>query len=381
MEAEPDVVVVGAGPAGAVSALVAARAGLDVVIVDRAGFPRDKACGDALVHHAIAVLADLGVDHVLEGAQPVSSQRSASIQDLGRRHDGVPTPPEHRVQVLPRRVLDDRLVESALDAGAIIVQGTAVALDQPPDDRPSVTIRSSTGEANCTLRPRFVVGADGATSRVAQLIGARRRTPTNEAFALRRYASAEDGELAPHLDFMIDLDGCDPAHPAYGWVFPTSTSSANVGVCLWGPRAAKRSGTALKAFLAALPRVRPDLPALVPCSDALGGFIRFDAGSVRRVVGDVVLVGDAAGLSEPSSGEGISFALRSGMLAGEAIIGACDGFGTLEAYDEAVSRELLPRLADGMADLLSGSTVASADLLSPSSRPRQNTVSATSSAP
>lgn len=365
---DPDVVVVGAGPAGSVASLVMARSGLNVVMVDRAAFPRDKACGDLLLPRAVNVLRDLGIMGILDAALPVPRQRSVSAGDLNRRHDGVRVRSERAVHIIPRRDFDMQLVTSAVDAGVTLLHGQVTDIAQTPGSRPSVTalVRSNGSstdhEESLTLRPRFIVGADGATSRTAQLIGARTAVPHAQAFAFRCYAQAASPNLGEHLDFVVDLSAFGNTE-AYGWVFPTSAEAANVGVCLWGPSVGSRAASALDELFQILPDLRPDLPRLTPSSRPIGGFIRFDAATVSRVVGDVVLVGDAAGLTQPASGEGISYALRSGVLAAQTITAVTEGTGRLEDYETAVSRDLLPGIAAGLVNLQAGITVASSSLI------------------
>jgi geranylgeranyl reductase family protein len=312
-----DVAVIGAGPAGSVAGLVLARAGARVALVDKAAFPRDKACGDLIGPRGVQVLDELGVR--LSGTESVGDMRVVGPTGRSVRLPCRPgtTYPGHGV-ALPRLALDEALRTAAMDAGC--VARTARAGAPILDDGRLAGFELSDGSR---LHADAVIGADGATSRVASAAGLVDERRVLWGFALRAY-----------LDARVDLPTIvlwDEARrrgfPGYGWVFPGSGGQANlgVGVGVLGDRAAAgHAARSLGAFVGVLRRfgLLDDDARLPP--DRLGGWLKMGMVGTIPARGRVLLAGDAAGLVNPLQGEGISEALASGRAAAEAVL-ACPG--------------------------------------------------------
>jgi geranylgeranyl reductase family protein len=310
-----DVAVIGAGPAGSVAGLVLARAGARVALVDKAAFPRDKACGDLIGPRGVQVLDDLGVR--LAGTERVGDMRVVGPTGRSVRLPCRPgrTYPGYGV-ALPRLTLDQALRAAALDAGC--VGRTARAGAPILDDGRLTGFELSDGTR---LLADAVIGADGATSRVAAAAGLIEERRVLWGFALRAY-----------LDATVDLPTIalwDEARwrgfPGYGWVFPGPGRQANlgVGVGVLGDRtAAGHAARSLDAFVGVLHRFGVlDGAARVP-AQRLGGWLKMGMVGTIPARGRVLLAGDAAGLVNPLQGEGISEALASGRAAAEAVV-AC----------------------------------------------------------
>jgi menaquinone-9 beta-reductase len=289
--------VVGAGPAGAAAALEARRLRPDasVLLVDKAAFPRDKACGDGLGPHAVDELAALGAGHVLDGYPPIPGLRLRSPRGL--EVAGEPARPNW---VVPRAVLDARLVEAATAAGVELRQASARRLEQ----RDGLVLLD--GE----LAARVVVGADGANSTVRRLLGAPSNPDRALAIAIRGYAPAPPGRPEQLIAWVAE------GWPAYVWSFPTGTGVANVGYGLLRSR--------FHADRAELRRrLRDLLPEAEPDQDSLRAHhLPFSSFRPPPGRGQVLLAGDAASLVNPLSGEGIYYALASGRLAARAALTA-----------------------------------------------------------
>jgi menaquinone-9 beta-reductase len=274
-----DVAVIGAGPAGSVAALVLARAGARVALVDKAAFPRDKACGDLIGPRGVQMLDDLGVG--LAGTERVGDMRVVGPTGRSVRLPCRPgrTYPGHGV-ALPRFVLDEALRGAALDAGCIA--RTARAGAPVLHDGRLAGFELSDGTR---LLADAVIGADGATSRVAAAAGLVDERRVLWGFALRAY-----------LDAPVDLPTIvlwDEARwrgfPGYGWVFPGPGQQANlgVGVGVLGDRtAAGHAARSLGAFVGVLQRFGVlDHAARLP-AQRLGGWLKMGieaAASVHRV--------------------------------------------------------------------------------------------------
>lgn len=291
-----DLVIVGAGPAGAAAALAARSACPDrsVLLLDQAGFPRDKACGDAVSPHAVRVMAELGAAHAVAGYPRMSTFELTDGRTTTRARAG-------ETYTVPRYVLDDRLRAAALTVGAETAHHRVRSVEQTPG---YVVLD---GE----IAGRVVVAADGANSRIRRLLGHDRNPSRSLAVAMRGYAPG-DGRLI----HRIALD--DARWPAYGWSFAIGDGRANVG---WGTTVAGGDGLRATGGLGPVLRDRTTQMA-----DGAVGALRAHhlPLSTRRPPvwdGQVLLAGDAASLINPLSGEGIFYALLSGALAGRAAVG------------------------------------------------------------
>jgi menaquinone-9 beta-reductase len=290
-------VVVGAGPAGAAAALEARRLRPDaaVALVDKAAFPRDKACGDGIGPHATDELAALGASGVLEGYPPIRGLRLRSPS--GMEVAGDPARPNH---VVPRAVLDARLVEAATAAGAALHRATVRRLEQ----------HDGMVVVDGELAARVVVGADGANSAVRRLLGAPPNPDRALAIAVRGYASAPAGRPEQLIAWVAE------GWPAYVWSFPTGTGVANVGYGLLRSRFHGDRVELHRRLHDLLPEADPDPASL------RAHHLPFSSSRPPLGRGRVLLAGDAASLVNPLSGEGIYYALLSGRLAARAALTA-----------------------------------------------------------
>ncbi|HYN16553.1 MAG TPA: geranylgeranyl reductase family protein [Actinomycetes bacterium] len=292
-----DLVVVGAGPAGAAAALEARRLRPDasVLLVDKSAFPRDKACGDGLGPHAVDELAAMGAHGVLVGYPPIRGLRMRSPRGLEVAGD--PARPNY---VVPRAVLDARLVEAALAAGAGFRQARVRRLEQ----------RGGLVVVDGELAARVVVGADGANSTVRRLLGAPPNPDRALAIAVRGYGPAPAGRPEQLIAWVAE------GWPAYVWSFPTGTGVANVGYGLLRSHLGGARAELHRRLHDLLPEADPD-PASLRAHHLPFSSFRPPPGRGR-----VLLAGDAASLVNPLSGEGIYYALASGRLAARAALTA-----------------------------------------------------------
>jgi geranylgeranyl reductase family protein len=308
-----DVVVVGAGPAGAAAALGALRARPDarVLLLDRATFPRDKACGDGVAPHALDELARLGVADVLGDRVPVRRLVLQAPNGAEVAHDMA-----RPAYVVPREVFDARLVQRAVAAGAVLRQQTVRTVGVRPD-----------GAQVDDERARVVVAADGANGVVRRQLGLSRQPDTALALAVRGYApSRESGpDRVPEQRIVMAGGGS----PAYAWSFDAGDGTANVGFGMLLPRL-QEAGSHSKELLEA--RLRELLPGVEP-TRLRSHHLPLSSFRPQPEHGPVLLTGDALSLINPLTGEGIFYALLSGRLAGIAAV-------TGTSYADALRAEL-----------------------------------------
>jgi len=309
-----DVLVVGSGPAGSVAALVLARGGARVALVDKTAFPRDKACGDLVGPRGVRHLADLHIG--VADTQRVDDM--VVIGPTGRRvrlpcWEG-DTYPGYGF-ALPRSRFDAVLHDTAVGAGAHpFTARVGQALFDDNGELDGFELSDSTA-----LRADAVIGADGATSRVADAAGLVDPARVLWGFALRAYV--EDPVRVPHIVFWERERW--QGFPGYGWLFPGVGGRANIGLGL-GVLAERSAGSeaarCFDAFVADMRRKGVLVGAGDSVSARLGGWLKMGMVGTRPARGRVLLCGDAAGLVNPLQGEGISEAMGSGRAAAEALL-------------------------------------------------------------
>lgn len=334
----PRVIIVGAGPAGATAALTLARGrgGIETLLLERRALPRPKTCAGGLSPWTLALLGRLGLRERVEAE--AHAIRGALL--FNRHGEAVALRGRHRAAVLPRARFDALLVEEACRAGATLREGARVRALLLERGR----ARGVVLEGGETLEADAVVLATGA----APLGRAARREEERFFGILARYEGMRG--VADELELYLE----EEIRPHYAWVFPEGEERANVGLCF---RRGARGPSAHLLFETFLER-------------RLAGRLR-DATRVGRVVAQpidasvwprperlaapgLLRVGEAAGLVDAVSGEGIYHALESGLLAAASLL---EGGSAPEArYARAVQRALGPRLALGGALDLVGRT-------------------------
>jgi geranylgeranyl reductase family protein len=310
-----DVVVVGAGPAGAAAARSAAAAGARTLLLEKAVLPRYKRCGGGLIGPAQRALAEAGVDVAALARDQVGR---VTFSSQGRRRFTRET--AAFLPMVLRSELDAALVDVAVAAGATLRTSTTVGAYSEADG--VVTLGTPDGP----VRARAVVAADGSAGRAAAYVGV---VCEQVDIGLEAELPTPAGtDWAGHV--LLDWG---PVPGSYGWVFPKG-ATLTVGVI-----GARDQGEQLRAYYRSfVASLGLDLATAVHD----GGHqtkVRVPGSPLRR--GQVLVAGDAAGLLEPWTREGISFALRSGRLAGLAAAGR------LASYEQAVEAELGAEVAAG----------------------------------
>lgn len=314
-----DLVVVGGGPAGSAAALRARqlRPEARVLLLDRSDFPRDKACGDGIAAHGRDELELLGVPDLIADYRPtqvlsVISPGGAAVSATAARYN----------QVVPRKVFDARLVDAARERGVEVRRHKVRELTQ------------SAGEVvlDGEIRARTVVAADGANSTLRRLLGVRPTKEKHTAIAVRGYADLPESlERDTGAQFIAMQKA---GWPAYAWSFPIGDGTANVGFGMLLPKLRATGRPGKEVLHGRLAELLPDLPA----RDLLAHHLPLSPGRPGPGKGRVLLVGDAASLINPLTGEGIYYALVSGRLAGEAAVTAPAG--PLAAYRKGLAGAL-----------------------------------------
>jgi menaquinone-9 beta-reductase len=315
---EADVIVVGAGPAGSTTAYYLAQAGLDVLLLEKSRFPREKVCGDGLTPRGVKALVAMGIS---------VSEQDGWVRNKGLRVIGagqrmeLPWPelssyPDYGL-VRPRTDLDQMLARRAQQAGARLHEGVTVTgpvLDDRTGRITGVTAKSA-DDGERAYAARVIVAADGNSSRLSVSMGLRKRDDRPLGVAVRTYYRSPRHD-DDYLESWLDLWDGDRLLPGYGWIFGMGDGTSNVGLGLLNTSAAFRNTdyhALLRTWLAGMPaewgyteenRTQPIRGAALPM-----GFNR-----TPHYHRGLLLVGDAGGMVNPFNGEGIAYAMESGEL-------------------------------------------------------------------
>ena len=337
-----DVVVVGAGPAGSATALFLARRGYSVTLLDRAVFPRDKACGEYLTPGAVALLRDeIGVLPQLLDAGAMMLAEETIVPHNRRAFSGTT-----EALACPRVVTDKTLRDTAEAAGVCVLENFNVRqILRNSGGFCGVVGVNADGEMQ-TVHAKIVVGADGTHSLLAREMGVVRPIPRLQRIALVTHYQSKAAGLGVTMHLPEDRsDACCGVGAACG---PDGTR--NINIVVPHSEAPLMAGRRQEYFNERLRRSFPAVWEEVQQSVQVGPLRSigcFGHHTHRATAAGAVLVGDAATFIHPFTGEGVYFALRGAQLAAETLCDALerDEFSSrsLGAYDARRRTELLPR--------------------------------------
>jgi len=320
MSHQHDVLVIGAGPAGASAGYWLATEGLDVVMLEKKSFPREKTCGDGLTPRGVKQVVDMGLGDELARFHRYSGLRATGMgKALELNWPDHPVYPQHGY-VVRRRDLDAMVVRNAVAAGATLLEGhEAVA---PVLERGFVrgaSVLAPGTESPVDITARYVVVADGANSRFGRALGTFRTKEWPYGTAIRTYWETPR-HADPWIESALDVkDRNGNPLPGYGWIFPVGDGTVNIGVGLLSTfRDFKTVNTThLLTEYAHMIADRWEIDPSAPTCKATSGRIPM-GGSVGPKSGPTYLVvGDAAGSVNPFNGEGIDYAYETARIAAD----------------------------------------------------------------
>jgi len=341
--AEADVIIVGAGPGGSTAAYHLAQAGLDVLLLEKTEFPRDKVCGDGLTPRAVKQLVNMGIDVSTEAGW----LHNKGLRIMGAGHElqlhwpELSSFPDYGL-VRPRSDFDQILANQAVKAGAHLRERTNVTgpiLDERSGRILGVTAkpvdeRGRQSGDEVSFRSRLVIAADGNSTRLSLAMGLGKRDDRPMGVAVRTYYKNPNSN-DDWLESWLELWDGENLLPGYGWIFGMGDGTSNVGLGMLNT--SKSFGNVdykdvLRRWLAQLPPERGFVDENMT-QPIRGAALPMGFNRQPHYTRGMLLVGDAGGMVNPFNGEGIAYAMESSSIAAEVIVQAL-------ARDTASQREL-----------------------------------------
>ncbi len=341
-EKEFDVLIVGAGPAGAACAMTLGQTGLSVAILDKAVFPRDKTCGDALsidVINQLSILSPVLAASFAEFAQK-TSVNSIRVFSPDRSYIDISIDIDGKYgQICKRLDFDNLLVQHVKQFPTIhLFENCSVqSIDQQSD---RIILETSEG----IFKGQILVGADGAYSVVSRHLGTIKTERKHYSAGLRVYY---EGVSFLNTGHFIELHFLRELLPGYLWIFPLPDNKANVGLGMLSSIVSKKKinlRETLQRFLSTDASLKERFKNARPLENVKGHGLPL--GSKQRVISGarILLTGDAASLIDPLTGEGIGNAIRSGRIAGDHIKNCFSRRDFSAAFNTAYDREIYRRM-------------------------------------
>jgi len=323
---DADVIVVGAGPGGSATAYHLARHGINVLLLEKTEFPREKVCGDGLTPRAVKQLIDMGIP-----TDPAVSP--GWLQNKGLRVIGggirleldwpeLASFPGYGL-TRTRMDFDDLLARRAVEAGAKLMVNTNVTGPVLDAAGRVVGVEAKTAEGDVTYRAPLVVAADGVSGRLPLALGVAKREDRPMGVAVRRYYHSPAKHDDDYLESWLELrsrEGGDKLLPGYGWIFGMGDGRVNVGLGVLNSSTAYGKTNYRQLLLDWMSSTPPEWGMHDEANadgPILGAALPMGFNRTPHYTRGVLLVGDSGGMVNPFNGEGIAYAMESGALAAE----------------------------------------------------------------
>lgn len=321
MDTEFDVIVLGGGPAGSSASAFLSKAGKKVLLLDRAKFPRDKTCGDGISGRSVGVLRDLGildefkkVEHELMYGVTFSSPNSRLVP-VSSKGKG-PDPNASPGFVCRREVFDNVVFQNAKKLATKTIEGF-FATELIMDDGKVVGVKGKVDGKDVEYRAKVLVGADGAAGISARQLNSVNTDESHQCAGLRCYYENVEG-----MGDKIELHFVKEAIPGYFWIFPLPNKKANVGIGMLVKDMKAKKINLQKVMLEIIennPMFKERFAKSKRITDIKSWMLPLATKRTKIAGNGYVLVGDAASLIDPFTGEGIGNGLTSGKIAATVI--------------------------------------------------------------
>jgi len=341
-----EVLIAGGGPAGSSLAFYLANSGIDTLVLESKRFPRDKTCGDGVSAIAVTELANLGITELDEFKSHNQIKQVGLFVEDRKTVLNLPKTQKQRGKVIPRYILDNLIAKSAKKAGATYLENTKLLQYQYCTDYVLAVVQNTDGIKR-TLKSRVLVGADGSNSTVARSLHGGKPDKDYQLLGLRSYF---DGIVGPNdrCDFYFSKKN----FPGIFWIFPIAPSKANVGSAMIAstiPGNQIHAKQMLLEMISTNDHFKERIGNGRPIEKIRGWPLKYKDPTKALFGPGVLLLGDAAGLINPLSGDGIQYALLSARWAAECLKTCSEkndySLENLSKYQELVHQETAYDLA------------------------------------
>lgn len=336
-----NVIIVGAGPAGTATAIFLAKKGVNALLLEKEKFPRDKVCGDSINYTSIEIFKEMGVyDEILkQNPFPTNGVFLASPSNIELKTRLV----NSKGLMIERKKLDYTLVRYAVKLGVELAEEFLVT--QPiMENNQIIGIKGVHKGKTREIRSKIVVAADGTNSIIAKKLSNKKLKPKYMAIAIRTYY-----ENVKDLEDLIEIHYEKTILPAYGWIFPTGKTSANVGVGIRYDHYLKMNKPIKEIFSDFIKNnshAQKKLNFAKMTAPLKVWPLLYDSHTSEKYRNGILFTGDAASLIDPLTGQGIPNALLSGKLAAQTILNALEkndfSFKTLKNYETEYNKLIKP---------------------------------------
>lgn len=348
-----EIVILGAGPAGCTAAIALAQRGIQTTLIDKASFPRDKVCGDALSGKVVQTLKRLDPSITDRLQADEASLGSWGVSFVAPNGKALKIPFKRGYNIndqspgyISKRIhFDDFMLQEVrrYQEVTVLEQTDITSFDRTPE---GIELRTADGQS---IPAKLVLASDGANSRFAKTIGGLKLEPKHHCAGVRGYYRGVKGL---HTDGFIELHFMKEVLPGYFWIFPLPDGQANVGLGVRSDYVSKKRLN-LKALLQQIVQRHPHIKERFSNAEMVGsiGGLGLPLGSQKRPLsGDnYLLLGDAGFLIDPFTGEGIGNAMISAVKAAEVVAKAVEQGNydaeTLQEYDLLVYKRLWGELS------------------------------------
>lgn len=339
-----DVIIVGAGPAGISCALMLRNSGINVAVIEKSKFPRDKVCGDALSLDVLNQLAIISPDLLKDFEALDAKVPCPGVKIISPKGDELKLPfyvkgEKKHGYICERFTFDNFMFEELTKSKEITIFQQTRVIDVF-FNKSDVSIETDNG----TFSAKMVIGADGANSIVNKKVGLNPLSKEHYCVGLRQYFENVKGI---HDDNFIELHFFEEILPSYLWIFPLPNGKANVGIGMLSSSICKKKINLKETFNHLIhehPRLKHRFENAKPLESVKGWGLPLGS-KKRKISGNhYLLLGDAASLIDPFSGDGIPNAIRSGRVASDVIKKAFQENDFSDKYLKQYDKELYSRI-------------------------------------